>query len=658
MRFKFILFGILLISTFNQASATDKRENSTKETYQDSVQASIRFLNQFLFQRNGWIPENREMERQLRGLIHYIQDEKVDTLVKRLDNYRSLQQRYFYRTPDNVKDSLEVPGYVSYGTIQEEMRKIDRNVRSSIVADQIPVPEQLLHNLDQKVDLLKAEDAYQLVGTEYLNIPDSLKFDEFLADSLISNARDFTRRQQQDSIKRALMEQAVNAYNEVLMRTYVDSVSKAYRDEYVTQYSKKLQREYAEKIRFQNYNLLTDYNTKVVQQVNDSIDSSIRILVNHVNAEQVPFWFYNLANDSVQVLLSNSYPLQTRFFVKNEQNDSLGIAVKALDRNSARLIIDDGVTFTRFAQRQKKDINFEPFKLPSSLKKVDKRFNVITPWSLGVNSNVGFTQTYVENWKKGGKSSLASLIVIKAFANYKSEKNTWENTLEMRNGWINPADDGIQKNEDKFEFITRYGIQAYKDWYYSAEMDFETQLFRGYDYPDRETVLSGFMAPAKTLFKLGMDYKPSGDLSVFISPLTLKTVFVRDTVNIDQTNYGVDPDKRSYVEAGLNADLAYKRQLTPEISFKTKYKMFLNYGNPLRQYDIDWENTIDIKLGNYINMQALIHLLYDDNVTFATDRVDSEGNTIFEPRWQFKEFITIGFTYNISKSLYKRERLN
>ncbi len=658
MRFKFILFGVLLISVVNQVSATDKRENSTNEAYQDSVQASIRFLNQFLYRRNEWIPENREMERQLRGLINYIQTEKVDSLLKRLDDYRALQHRYFYRTPDNVKDSLNVPGYVSFNLIQEEMRKIDRNVRSSIVADQIPVPEQLLHDLDEKVDLLKPEEAYKLAGTEYLNIPDSLKFDEFLADSLITNSQDFTRRQKQDSVKRAIMEEAVNAYNEVLMRSYVDSVSKAYRDEYVTQYSKKLQREYSEKIRYKNYQLLTEYNQKVVQQVNDSIDSSIRILVNHVNAEQVPLWFYNLANDSVQVLLSNSYPLQTRFFVKNEQNDSLGIQVKAIDRNSARLIIDDGVTFTRFAQRQKKDINFEPLQLPSSLKKVDKRFNVITPWSLGVNSNLGFTQTYVENWKKGGKSSLASLIVVKAFANYKLDKKTWENSLEFRNGWINPADDGVQKNEDKFEFITRYGIQAYKDWYYSAEMDFETQLFRGYDYPDRETVLSGFMSPAKTLFKLGMDYKPSSDLSVFISPLTLKTVFVRDTANIDQTDYGVDEDKRSYKEAGLNADLTFKKNLTPEITFQTKYKMFLNYGNPLRQYDVDWENTIDIKLGNYINMQALIHLLYDDNVTFATDRVDSDGNTIYKAKWQFKEFITIGFTYNISKSLYKRERLN
>jgi len=658
MKHRFILFGILIVIAVQNVCAFNGVKREENEEKQDSVKASIDYLNYFLNRQGNWYPQSRDVEQRMRGLIHYLEDEKVDTLIKHLDAYRVGGDRFFYRTPDNVEDSLNVPGYVAYPQVKEQLRRIDRSVRNSIVKGQIPVPEQLLENIDKRARILPQDQAYRLVGTKYVSIPDSLSGFGALPDSLITNPDDFKKLQRMDSTKRAILEGARQKYNAQVIKNFVDSVSEAYRTEYIKQYSMKAQREYADSIRYRNYRLLSNYNEQVIQAVNDSVNSSLRILTNYMNAEQLPFWFHNSDRDSVLVFLSNSNPSQSRIFVKNEQNDSLGIRVKAVDRNGVRLQIDDGVTFTRFSQRQKKDISFEPLKIPSSLDKVDKRFNVITPWVLASNANFGFTQTYLSNWKKGGKSSLATLLVLKGSANYTSTKTTWENSIEIRNGWLKPADDGIQKNDDKFEIISKFGIQAYKKWYYSLEVDYETQLFAGYNYPDRSTRISGFMSPAKTLFKLGLDYKPSKDLSVFISPLTLKTVFVKDTARVDQTKYGVSEDRKSYWEPGLNTDISYKRNLTTDVSFQTKYKMFMNYASPFSKYDVDWETTFNFKLSTYINMQALIHILYDDNVTFPTNRVDGNGKTIYEPKWQFKEFITIGFTYKLNKPLYRRERLN
>ena len=139
-----------------------------------------------------------------------------------------------------------------------------------------------------------------------------------------------------------------------------------------------------------------------------------------------------------------------------------------------------------------------------------------------------------------------------------------------------------QKNDDKFEITSRFGVSAFKKWYYSAEFNYETQLFRGYRYPKSENPdpISAFMAPARTFFKVGLDYKPNKDFSFFLSPLTIKNVFVRDTSLIDQTNFGIDADKRSFWEPGLNADVSYRTDLTPDISYETKYKMFINYKAP------------------------------------------------------------------------------
>ena len=657
MKHRFILFGILIVIAIQNIYAFDGVKREENEEKQDSVKASIDYLNYFLNRRGNWYPQSREVEQQMRGLIHYLQDEKVDSLIKHLDVYRMTGERFFFRTPDNVEDSLKVSGYVGYSQVKEQQKRIDRSVRNSIVKDQIPVPEQLFHNIDQRAPILSQDESYRLLGTMYVSIPDSLAGFGALPDSAITNPDDFKRLQRMDSTKRALLEDARQKYNAQVIKNFVDSVSEAYRTEYINQYSLKAQREYADSIRYRNYRVLTSYNERVIQSVNDSVNSSLRILANYVNAEQLPFWFHNSASDSVLVFLSNSNPGQSRIFVKNEQNDSLGIRVLGVDRNSARLLIDDGVTFTRFSQRQKKDISFEPMKIPSSLEKVDKRFNVITPWTLAGTFNAGITQTSYTNWSAGGTSSMSTLFVFKGSANYSLNKTKWENSVEIRNGWLKPSDDGLEKNDDKFELITRYGIQAYKKWYYSAEIDFETQFFKGFDYPDRETQISGFLAPAKTSYKLGMDYKPNNNMSLLISPLTAKSVFVRDTADIDQTTFGVSENKRSFWKVGLNTDLTYKKQFTPDITWQTTYKMFISYKAPFSKFDVDWQNTLTFQLSNYFNMQALFHMVYDDDVTFATNKVDANGDTIYKPKWQIKEFITIGFTYKLNKPIYKRERV-
>ena len=82
--------------------------------------------------------------------------------------------------------------------------------------------------------------------------------------------------------------------------------------------------------------------------------------------------------------------------------------------------------------------------------------------------------------------------MAQGFANYSSEKFKWENSAEIRNGWVKPGDDKIQKTDDKVEFTSRVGVSAFKKWYYSSEADFETQFFDGFKYPDRIKPISGF----------------------------------------------------------------------------------------------------------------------------------------------------------------------
>ena len=165
------------------------------------------------------------------------------------------------------------------------------------------------------------------------------------------------------------------------------------------------------------------------------------------------------------------------------------------------------------------------------------------------------------------------------------------------------------------------------------------------------------MSPARTFFKLGFDYKPNNNFSLFLSPLTAKNVFVRDTVKIDQTKFGVDRGKRSFWEPGLNADLSFKKAFTPSISYETKYKMFINYKQPFGNLDINWENLLVAQLTDRINMRMLVHFIYDEDILFPVYDAN-EVKIDDKPKLQIREFITVGFSYKINRQVTRTRRMN
>ena len=658
MSFRISLLLYFLLAFSQIVAANPIPENRRPKTEIDSIQISVDYLKTFLDSNSEWYLKDPELEVNLNSLIHYFEDNKIDSVISMMNGYVKNQAVYFYRYPSDFADSLSIKSYIYKEDLSERLKRLDRSIRGSIIKAQIPIPEQLLGNLDGKVKTIQQEDSDWLLENSLVSLPDSLMINDVIPDSVKMSPESFNRLQKLDSLRRDELERARIAYNEKLLRFYIDSVSEDYRNEYISEYSKKIQKEFSDSIRTQNKQLMVSYNDSVLEIVNDSIGRAIRILTNQVQKEPSPVWLYNSGEDSIQIATNNVDHGYSRIFIKNELNDSLGIKVENIGRNSLRLLIDDWVTFSRFEQRQSKSVELSRTNSTNSLQTVAKKYKVVTPWNLGGDGTIGFTQTYLSNWKKGGKSALSTLIVLKGFANYSLRKVKWENSLEIRNGWLDPADDKIQKNDDKFEAISRFGISAFKKWYYSAEIDFQTQLFNGYNYPDRENLISGYLSPAKTMLKLGLDYKPNSDFSLFLSPLTSKTVFIRDTAHIDESKYGVDPGKRSYRNIGMNAELKYKRMISPDITYETKYKMFINYQSPFSAADVDWENNLTIQLNSYVNLKMLIHLIYDDNVTFPTDKIDLEGNTIYKPKWQLKEFLTIGFSYKLNKQISRREKLN
>lgn len=652
------LFILIFLSSFAQNNFSTQKGD--KNTPSDSVQLGIDFLRKYIQPSEMWQSENPEILKLVKGLVHFAEDEHIDSILVRLDRFqRQKETRYINRLPKYVSDSLQVRGYQSYPTIMEKMKQLDREIWDGVDLNTIPIPENLLQTT-QKGKSIASGDEKAILERTGIVLPDSLKNVNSIPDSLIHTANDFNKIRNRDQIRSHLLEVARVNFNNNLKNANTDSAITAYRKYAVRVFSDSLQNNLRDSLQYKNQQILAIYNDSIVKTVNDSINQFVNTLQQYAQNDSVSIYIHSLTGKPAQVWLRNNQRTANRIYIKNQQNDSLAVRIMNLDKHSLGIAIDDDITFTRIAQKQHRDFVFEKFTPEQRLNKIQKKYQIITPWDMGGNGTFGFTQTYLSNWKAGGKSSFSFLSVLKGYANYSNAKLKWENTGELRNGWIRQGGDlnQTQKNDDKLELISRLGISAFKKWYYSSEIDFITQFFKGYKYPDNKKPISTYLSPAKTLFKLGFDYKPNKNFSLFLSPLTAKYVFVRDTALIDQTKYGVPDDKQSFWEPGFNADLRYKLDISPRISYETKYKIFFNYQEPFKKVDINWENTIVAQLTDRINMTFMLYMLYDDNVTFPTGKFDREKVEIYEPKWQTRELTTIGFSYKINKRIYKQKRLN
>jgi hypothetical protein len=597
MHLKNIFSGLLILISISLLAENKPifRNNEKKIPSADSVQLSIDYLKKYLTM-DVWQSDNPEILRLVKGLIHFAEDEHIDSILLRLERFQQKKDaRYINRLASQVSDSLHLPGYLSYQDILEKMKQLDREIWNGVDLKSIPLPESLKADAD-------------------------------------------------DKIQKDKLDSAITAYRNYAIRVFSDSLQNQLRDS----------------LKLHNEQKLAHYNDSIVRSVNDSINRFVQTLQRYAQNDSVCVWIHSLTGRPSQLWLRNNLRSINRLYIKNQQNDSLAIRVMNLDKHSLGIAIDDDVTFARLVRKQGRTFAFEKPAPNQNLNRIQKKFNVIAPWDYGGNGTFGFTQTYLNNWKSGGESAFSFLMVLKGYANYSDSKIRWENSGELRNGWIRQGGsvDQTQKNDDKIELISRLGVSAFDHWFYSAEIDFQTQFFNGYNYPDKTKLISTYMSPAKTMFKLGLDYKPNKNFSLFLSPITAKNVFVRDTARVDQTKYGISRTSRSLWEPGLNADIRYKINITPQISYETKYKMFINYQEPFSKFDINWENLIVAQLTDRISMTFMLYMLYDDNVTFPTGKMGTDGEEIYKPKMQTKELMTVGFSYKINRHIYKRKRVN
>lgn len=276
----------------------------------------------------------------------------------------------------------------------------------------------------------------------------------------------------------------------------------------------------------------------------------------------------------------------------------------------------------------------------------DSKPDSLKYWKIGGLSSLNFSQVSLNNWSAGGKNSLAGTFILKSHFDYTKEKVAWNNTFDLGYGLTQQGNDNPIKTEDKIQFASKYGYKASKYWYYSALVDFKTQMDVGYKNPPVNSIkISQFMAPAYLTLSLGMDLKRSENFSLYLSPVTSKITMVLNDSLSQAGAYGVKSGDKVRSEYGAYINLvAQKKNLVKNVDLFTKADFFSNLTKSPQNIDINWETTLNMKVNEYLSAIVSFTLLYDDDTKYITQQGVEKG-----ARVQLKQLFGFGLSYNFGR---------
>lgn len=281
-----------------------------------------------------------------------------------------------------------------------------------------------------------------------------------------------------------------------------------------------------------------------------------------------------------------------------------------------------------------------------------------TSWDIGGIINIAFSQVSLTNWAAGGQNSIGLVSLVSAHANYKKNKISWLNSIDLGYGFQKLDNNPLQKSTDKIEATSNFGYTVFDHTLAGILVDFTSQFAPGYQYPNNDSVLlSKFMAPGYLTLAAGLTYKPNKALSVFLSPATLRYTFVEDQALADAGDFGVTaavydtsgkvitPGKKILLQAGAYFKGDYSTTVCKGINLTTDLSLFSNYLKNPQDIVVDWTTLIQMKVNKFISVTLNTELIYDQNVMIP---IYNNDNIVIGkgPRTQFKDVLGVGLAYN------------
>ena len=277
--------------------------------------------------------------------------------------------------------------------------------------------------------------------------------------------------------------------------------------------------------------------------------------------------------------------------------------------------------------------------------------DTLKPWKIGGDVSLTFSQVSFTNWAAGGDNSFSGLATFSVFADYAKNKHIWNNFLTTAYGLQKIKKDPYEKTQDKLDIMSNYGYEAFRHWYYSANLSFSTQYDKGYDSDVEDSLVSDFLSPGYILAGLGLTYQPNDNFYVTLSPIAYKMTIVNNQDLANLGAFGLDPAefdtagtvvvnaKKIRNEFGASLKAMFKKEVVKNVVLWTYLELFSNYLEDPQNIDVKWDVIIDFKINNWLTANLQTNLVYDHDIMIK------DKNGAVGPRTQFKQAFGLGLAY-------------
>lgn len=291
-------------------------------------------------------------------------------------------------------------------------------------------------------------------------------------------------------------------------------------------------------------------------------------------------------------------------------------------------------------ERDLKDIQFaveDEINLSAKRKLVIQKLKQ-NPWTRRGSAMLQFSENVVsKKWYQGGNNNIAVLGIMSGALNYDDRKSVqWENNGEWRVGFNSIESDVpgrvMQTNDDVFRINSKLGIKAGGNFFYSSYMEFSTQFFNSYKGANSLDRKTAFLTPVRLNVGIGMDFKFSKTLSLMVSPIAYKYVYMKLSDHVDPNQFGIEKGKNHMKSIGSSFRAVSSVTILKDISIDSRLSFYTDY----KKVEIDLEMVANYSINRFMSIRFLLNPRYDNTV------IETSGS---KAAIQYKQFMSIGFAH-------------
>jgi hypothetical protein len=263
-------------------------------------------------------------------------------------------------------------------------------------------------------------------------------------------------------------------------------------------------------------------------------------------------------------------------------------------------------------------------------------------WKIEGSFMINYNQSSFTNWVAGGNNQMGLASILKPSLRFDNGKWSWETNLDLRYGLQKNGSDKARKSDDVLRMGSKLGRQISKNWEFSGLYMLNTQLSASFDRDQQNRLLTTIMAPGYTNLSLGFNYSPDDKLSIYLTPINLRSTYVLNDSLSQAGEFEVVPGDRVHRRFGPAALIGYKDELFKNVIVDTKFGYFQDaldgFGDPV----VNWDTILSLKVNKYLSTTLTFALFYDEQSKI--DEKDEDGNVVGKvAKLQFKETLGVGF---------------